>query len=69
MENAKTQNAFLAFARIGCGIVAIVLILWTPQSGRAIGLYLGLLILLIALGFLIFRGPRERYRPHNLDRP
>ena len=46
-------------AKFVCGIVGVVLFMWTPQSGKGFLIYGVLIVLLVFLGVFVFSRPRE----------
>ena len=59
----RALSAFL------CGILALVLFMWTPMTGRAILVYAALLAVVIVLAITLFAKKRARYWPNKPGDP
>jgi high-affinity Fe2+/Pb2+ permease len=64
-DREKDTNAFVAVAKIACGIGGFVLFLWTPQTGRGMFIYMVVLVLLVVVGVLLLRGKDSGYWPEK----
>ena len=58
----KIRKVLLYLAQFACGIIALVLFRWTPMTGRGLGIYAILLVVLAAV-ILIITPRHEGYWP------
>jgi xanthine/uracil permease len=64
-DSEKDTNAFVALAKIACGIGGFVLFRWTPQTGRGMLIYWASLVLLVIVMVVLFRGEDSGYWPEK----
>jgi hypothetical protein len=60
-----TKSALFGATKIACGILAVVLFMWTPTTGRGILVFVALFALLIAMAIILSPRKDAGYWPNK----
>lgn len=63
----KTIRTLLGATGVACGILGLVLLRWTPTTGKGILLYAALFLVLIVMAMVLSARNRGGYWPRNPD--
>jgi hypothetical protein len=58
----RIRALLLSFTKVACGVLAFVLFMWTPKTGKGILLYAAAFVVLIIFGVALSRGSSGKFR-------
>ena len=61
----KWRRMLLRSIAIGCGVLGLILLRWTPTTGSGILTYVGLFAVLIVMAIVLSSGKRGGYWPNK----
>jgi hypothetical protein len=62
-----TNSVLLNATKIACGVLGLILLRWTPTSGKGIAGYAALFAVLIAMAVVLSSRKGARYGPSKSD--